>query len=174
MDADGKAFSVVTRESHDDDFALSEPVEASILNGPDRALGPDELYGDPVISGNDLLFLYSRFGGGRTRTLFFSQRQSRDLPWPDGVEVAVPERFEAFDDYDRFQPTGMSGDGKTLFLWHEAEMSEFAAVFDTSNASFVRTANLGGLSGAMPNGDCSRLYYDSAGISPDLFFTATR
>jgi hypothetical protein len=173
VDADGKAFSLVTRETRDDDFRPSDPDELAILNGPERKLGADELYGDPVISANDLVLLYSRFGGGRTRTLFVSRRLARDEPWPDGVEITTAEQFDAIDD-DRFQPTGLSSDGKTLFLWHESEMLEYALFFDVARSSFENPLDLGGLSGAMPNADCSRLYFDSGGTSADLFFTTTR
>jgi hypothetical protein len=172
-DADGKAFSVVTRATRGDDFSLSDSVEVSLLNGPDRTLGADELYGDPVISSTDRLLLYSRFGAGRTQTLFLSRRTTPDVPWPDGVELATARRFDAIDD-DRFQPTGLSSDGRTLFLWHEAEMLEYAVLFDAGRSSFESSVSLGGLSGAMPNADCGRLYYDSAGVSPDLFFAVTR
>ena len=128
---------------------------------------------DPVVSSTDLFFLYSRLGGGRTRTVFLSPRFSPDAPWPDGVELATATRFDAVAD-DRFEPTGLSGDGRTLFLWHEAEMLEYAVIFDLAQKSFEASLSLGGLSGAMPNADCSRLYFDSAGVSPDLFFAATR
>jgi hypothetical protein len=172
-EADGRAFSVVTRETRSDDFRPSDSDEMSMLNGPDRELGADELYGDPVLSSTDLFLLYSRFGGGRARTLFLSHRFSPGGPWPEGVELATATRFDAVDD-DRFEPTGLSGDGRTLFLWHEAEMLEYAVLFDPVRKSFEGSRALGGLSGAMPNADCSRLYYDSAGASSDLFFAATR
>ncbi|MGC4089035.1 MAG: hypothetical protein QM756_14260 [Polyangiaceae bacterium] len=166
--ANRRSFVTLSREATTEPFAASNSFEFSLLNDPD-ALPQDESYGDPVLSANDLAFVYSRYGVSRTQTLFISHRFSKQAPWQVGHEISIDAQFAATPT-DRFRPTSLTADELTLFLWHPADTTAYAVHFDSSQFTFQSYAELGALGGAAPNADCTRVYYDSG----DLFVAERR
>jgi hypothetical protein len=162
VDADRKGFSTVTRSSIEEAFGEPAKTDFELFEAEDTGLPADETYGDPVLAPTDLSFYFSRFGGGRTMTLFASHRFSVLDFWPQAGAVPVSSALEGDGD-DRLRPTGISDDRQTLFLWNDTEQTELAATANPMTGRFEAPTNLGELRGATPNADCTRIYYSAAG-----------
>jgi hypothetical protein len=67
---------------------------------------------------------------------------------------------------NRLQPTGISEDRQTLFLWSETEQTELVANVNPASGAFEDPTDIGPLRGATPNAACTRLYY-SATLADD-------
>lgn len=57
------------------------------------------------------------------------------------------------------RPTGMSNDLRTLFFYDELKKIERAAFRAGPGCAFTTVVDVGNLPGAMPNADCTALYY---------------
>ncbi len=113
-------------------------------------------FADPVLSGNDGVFLYSQFSGIVGPTLFESQRSGPD-PWPVGTSLTGT--LLTMKDGKRRRPTGLSADLRSLF-YHDDISGQLRVAFRTaSTGQFTSAFDINaGLSG-QPNHSCTRLYY---------------
>jgi hypothetical protein len=162
VNSDRKGFTQLVRATQGEPFAAAAFDDFSLIAESTQELEADEYVGDPVLRADDSAFYYSLYGAGRSQTLLRTLRFSPFAPWPAGFELAVGESLEATDD-ERQQPTGVSLDGQTLFLWDSALASQRVATLSHETGSFDLAYELGDVRGAAPNGDCSRIYYDVDG-----------
>ncbi|HET9958941.1 MAG TPA: hypothetical protein VFQ61_30835 [Polyangiaceae bacterium] len=158
---DGRHFEAWERRSRQDSFADTNSFEFELLNdSAESGLSPAEAYGEPVLSADDRTLFYSRFGGGRTHTVFAARRFSSGAPWSSGTELALPERFDASAE-SHPELTGVSSDLQTLFLWDPASARATAVFLEASpDAVYSSVALLGAFRGAAPSVDCKRLFYE--------------
>lgn len=161
VDADRRGFSSVTRSSVEEPFGDPGKMDLELLEPDTAQLPEDEAYADPVLAPTDLSLYFSRFGGGRTMTLFVSDRFSELDFWPQARAVPVSAALQA-NGANRLRPTGISADRQTLFLWNDAEQDELVATADPATGGFEAPESLGALRGATPNADCTRIYYSTA------------
>ncbi len=155
------AFVSWERPSLDEDFVDTQSVEFSLLLDDGVGLAEGEQLLDPVLSADDNMFVFSRVSGDRKRTLFKSHRFSPPDAWPPGVELGVTSELEA-DGSDRFAPTGLSSDMRTLFGWRAELGQGFAASLGLDSGQYGPPSSLGGIVGGTPNADCSRLYHSGS------------
>jgi len=172
VDADRHGFSLWTRAALDEAFARAPEQPFSLLFGEDPD-AENERYADPVLSSNALTLFFARLDAGGRRTPFASVRISPAAPWGPSQPVALDEELEAAGD-GRLQITGVSGDGRTLFLWNETRGSALTATLDRTTREFAAGSELGALGRGAPNADCSRLYHSSSRGTLDLHVSALR
>jgi len=158
---DRRSFGQLSRSERGADFEPDAGGDFDLLAGDVAQLGETEAYGDPVLAPNDRTLLYSRFGGARTKTIFKSDRFSVFAPWPTGTELAVSAELEASPP-ERMQPTALSSDGYSLFVWDGAASTQWLASFSAESGSYASTGNLGDRRGATPDAPCTRIYYGRA------------
>jgi hypothetical protein len=161
LSEDRRGFGQLSRSERSADFEPDAGGDFDLLTGDIAQLGEAEAYGDPVLAPNDRTFLYSRFGDDRKKTIFKSDRFSVFAPWPAGTELAVSAELEASPPA-RVQPTALSADGYSLFVWDGAASTQWLASFSPESGSYASSANLGDLRGATPDATCTRIYYGRA------------
>ena len=176
VNADGQGFSELTRPAGGT-FGAPSAGAFSNLNAQ-GALGAGESYGDPILSSDDRTFYYSRYGGGRTQTIFQTGRLFSGDAWSVATtpaSSATQLMGQAGGDAGvlRRRPTGISADEQTLFYWDEVTSTEHAA-WVGSSGDFETFAVLGSRSGAEPNLGCTALYHSAGGASSVDLFKSTR
>ena len=171
VNGDGQGFSELTRASRmapGNTFGL--PSTGAYSNF--TALPAGEAYGDPVLSADDNAFYYSVYGAGLTATI---HRTARLLPgdaWPVGAGISASSGLAAQGSLRR-QPTAISSDEQTLFVWDQVLGTQRAAFIDESSGAFDVFVDLGARAMAAPNTSCTNLYYSAEGsTSTDLFIAA--
>jgi len=173
VNAGGQGFSELTRSAVGGSFGAPAVGAFSNLNAQ-GALAAGESYGDPIVSSDDRTFYYSRYGGGRTATVFQTGRIFSTDPWSTATTAAssaaaLMAQGAADGGLQRRRPTGISADELTLFYWDEVTSIERAAWIGMSG-DFQTFVDLGSRSGAEPNAACTTLYYSAQGTSSiDLF-----
>ncbi|HEY2406399.1 MAG TPA: hypothetical protein VGI10_10375 [Polyangiaceae bacterium] len=174
VDADRLGFSELTRGGVGDTFASAGSGDFAAFAAATAMLPAGESYGDPLLVSNGDLFYYSRFGAGRTQTLFLTSRFSSFDPWLPGGQATLPAAVQG-SGANRFHPSGVSGDGYTLFGWSDATNSELALSLNQQTSAFDTYTDLGARRNAAPNQDCTRLYYSAPGTGGmDLFVASVQ
>ena len=170
--ADRHGFGVAVRASRDEAFGEPAPAEYSNLNPYQREAEPrDSFVGDPVLSADDLAFVYSEYGLDIVDTVRISVRQFPEDAWSSTEALLAPELVTEGD--LRRRPSGISNDLRTLFFWDEIAGSEWAAWRPSALEPFDQFSDLGAFKGALPNARCRRLYFSfeddraTADASPD-------
>jgi hypothetical protein len=169
VDADRLGFSELTRGGFGDTFASAGSGDFAAFAA---AIPAGESYGDPLFVSNGELFYYSRFGAGRTQTLFLTSRFSSFDPWLPGGQATLPAAVQG-SGANRLHPSGVSADGYTLFGWSDATNSELALSLNQQTSAFDTYTDLGNHRNAAPNEDCTRLYYSAPGTNGTDLFVAT-
>jgi hypothetical protein len=159
-----RGFIHFAREARDQAF---EPAASSQYDAIVAVLGAGERLGDPVFALGGQVLFYSQYGGDRTNTVRFANRLSLGSAFDVGGELSNPElRAQGTA---RRRPSGVSADYSTLFFFDEVSGTSKAATF-AGGFDFGAVADLGVVSGVMPNSDCSTFYFDAPGAtSRDLF-----
>lgn len=172
VNADRKGFSELTRVARTDAFGGAAVGSYSSLNDFGANIMPAaELFGDPMLSPNDKRLYFSRYGGGRTDTIFASNRIFANDSWDQGTSLGGPSELVAVG-ATRKRPTGVSVDGRAFFFWDETASTQRVAWYVPTTYMFEKVVDLGAHAMAQPNGQCDRLYYSAAGgANVDLFFT---
>jgi hypothetical protein len=161
VDASGRRFVELVRDARDAAFELGDGAALATLNAHAGYYGfAGESYGDPVIAGDDLSLYFSRYGAaGVTKTLQVARRASPSDPWSLGeaVEGSGIEGTETA----RKIPTGVSGDGRTLFVVDVATGRSSSVSRGGLACPFDRTRDLGDRAWATPNATCETLFFSA-------------
>ena len=174
VNSDGQGFSELTRTSRlppGNTFGAPAPGSCTNLDAA-GILAAGESYGDPVLSADDNAFYYSVYGAGRTATIFRAARLLPGDAWPVGAAIPASSGLAAQGSLRR-QPTAISSDEQTLFVWDQVMGTERAAFIDESTGAFDVFVDLGARSMAAPNTSCTNLYYSAEGTSSVDLFVAT-
>ncbi len=172
--ADRKGFSQLTRLARSATFGAAAVGPYAALNDFGASTMPAaEHFGDPMLSPNDKRFYFSRYGGGRTDTIFASNRIFTNDAWGEGTSLGGPSELVAVGG-TRKRPTGVSADGRAFFFWDETASTERVAWYVPTTYAFEKVVDLGARAMAQPNAQCDRLYYSGAGSTNVDLFSADR
>jgi hypothetical protein len=153
--AGGLGFVEYTRAYRGEPFAKPTSAPYQSINAI-AAQQPGLTFADPVLSGNDGVFIYSQFAGITGPTVFESQRIGLE-PWPVGVSLSGP--LLTMVEGKRRRPTGLSADLRSLF-YHDDVSGQLRVAFRSeSTGQFTSAFDINaGISG-QANNSCTRLYY---------------
>jgi hypothetical protein len=124
---------------------------------------------DPVIGESDATMFFSVIAPNSTATMQTSIRFNPTAVWPSRSPVNADE-LAASGNFKK-RPTGLSGDGRTLFYWDEAvSLTRRAIRGPGAVAVFDTFVDLGPQQAVQPVTSCKRIYYSATGTSSlDLF-----
>lgn len=153
LSADLGSFLEVERTRRGE--AFSDPTEGafSAINA-DAASSGLEFSGCAVAE--DDRTLYYSVSSQRSYSIRISTRSDSGT-WPVGEALPACE-FRAFDGHGQ-RPTGISGDGLTLFYFDDARGVEKAAWRASTSEPFSWFVELGNRRAAQVNAECTRLYH---------------
>lgn len=164
----GQAFASISRTSRTAAFGATADASAfQALNS--RSIQTMEHYLAPVLSPDGKSLMFAAFmpppqGGfpvGQTGVSVVYESY-----WVGGV-WAMPNNvshdlFEGTS-FERMLPTGISSDSRTLFYFDEGLAKEQARFRDRADAPLYTLIDLGMRDTAVPNADCTALYYSGDG-----------
>jgi hypothetical protein len=164
----GQSFAAFTRGSRDGAFDTApDPGAFTAIN--QRALQTMQHYAAPVLAPDGKTFVFSAFtpapeGGFPTGVEGVSvvfQSLSTDNGWsmPESISQNLFDGTSAA----RALPSGLSSDSRTLFYLDEGSGKQAARFRDRPDAPLYTLVDLDQLTRAVPNLECNRLYYSSAG-----------
>jgi hypothetical protein len=157
--ANGLGFVEQTRAYRGDPFGKPTSAPYDGINAL-AAQQPGFTFADPVLSGNDGVFIYSRFSSVAGPTLFESQRSGLE-PWPVGAALTGP--LLTMDGGKRRRPTGLSSDLRSLFYHDDASGTLRVAFRGASTGQFTEASDINAGITGQPNHSCTRLYYTGQG-----------
>ncbi len=166
VNGDRRGFTCFARDARDQPFELASSSQYDAIVA---GLGAGENLGDPVFALGGQVLLFSQYGAGRINTVMFANRLSNGSAFDMGGALTNPE-LQA-QGAARRRPTGVSSDYTTLFFFDEVSGTSKAGSF-SGGFSFTAVTELGAVSGAQPNGDCSAFYFDAQGQSSRDLFSA--
>jgi len=153
--AKGLGFVEQTRAFRGDPFDKPSSAPYASIN----ALAAQQAgltFADPVLSGDDGVFIYSQFSGVAGPTLFESQRSGLD-PWPVGA--GLTGKLLTMADGKRRRPTGLSSDLRSLF-YHDDVSGKLRVAFRAAKTGqFTAASDINAGITGQPNYSCTRLYY---------------
>ncbi len=153
------AFAQVTRSARGSAFGPVTRDGFANINFESRETRPPAGSGlGDAVWAPSASFFFSEYGPNRVATVISSE--PKDLTTL--LDFGDPELLPVGD--KRRRPTGVAADEHTLFYWDETTQSEKVA-FRAPGADrrFVRFEDLGDRRGAVPNANCTRLYFSRAG-----------
>ncbi|HEX7667054.1 MAG TPA: hypothetical protein VF407_21135 [Polyangiaceae bacterium] len=176
--ADRSGFEELTRTNRTgtgSTFTLPTDPEGPFTNNVNFLVPSGSSVGDPVIDSSDTDFFYSQYDGTGGKTIFKANRLglSYDESWGIGFAIDGDSSLEAVGSARR-QPTGVSADARTLFLYDQTTSTERVTTLSTSSGAWGATVDYGQHLYAAPTESCGSLYYSAAGASTLDLFTATR
>jgi hypothetical protein len=171
ISSDERSFGSLSRASRSANFGATIDTSAfGALN--ERALQTLEHFAAPVLAPNGNSFLFTGFtpgdlgAGGAADTGNAGVSVVYESSWSSGVwnmpSNISQDLFNGTGD-QRPLPSGLSSDSRTLFYFDEATGKESARFRDRADAPLYDVIDLGDLQGAVPNTQCDRIYYSSAG-----------
>jgi|SoiMethySBSTD1v2_1073268.scaffolds.fasta_scaffold21562_7 hypothetical protein len=166
VNRDLQGFTHFARDARDQAFELASSSQYDAIVA---GLGTGESLGDPVFALGGQVLLFSQYGGGRMDTVMFANRLSNGSAFDVGGALTNPELRR--QGAARRRPTGVSSDYTTLFFYDEASGTSKAGSF-SGGFTFSAVTELGAVSGAQPNADCSAFYFDAQGQSSRDLFSA--
>lgn len=169
VSADGRSLRQLVRATRSAPFDGSADATPFANVNKLAADGPS-LLGYPVL-GSDDRTLYFTYGDPTVApSIRRASRASAADPWSSIAPVEGSAL--AGTGTMGMVPTGISPDGRTLFVWALSGNREYAAYRESGSALFTGRTDLGDKRFASPVGDCLTLYYcaptSAAGL--DLFF----
>lgn len=153
-----RSFVERLRSSRTDVFAADATGQMQNIDDEASMMPAGELLGDPVFGPSDRSFYYSRFGGGRTRTIHASFRLFGSDTWPVGQALSANAGLDAVGGQRR-RPSAVSADGQTLFFFDETTSTQKAGWTALAPDDFGSFEDLGSRVHAMPNAACTRLVF---------------
>ncbi len=155
---------------------FSTPTEGPFENNVNGLVPSGSFVGDPVIDSSDVNFFYSQYDGTsgpsilRANRLGFTYNDS----WGIGFALDGDSSLEAQASMRR-QPTGVSADARTLFVFDQTTSTERVSTQEISSVKWGATVDYGQRLYAVPTESCGSLYYSTMGTTSTLdLFTATR
>jgi hypothetical protein len=175
ISSDGQSFAALTRDSRTAAFGATADASAFLALNL-RAVQTLEHYAAPVLAPDGKSFVFAAFtpppddgAGGASEVPVdpsFGLSVVYESVWSSTV-WAMPTNISqgSFDGTSakRPLPSGLSSDSRTLFYFDEATSKEVARFRDRPDAPLDFSVDLGDLRGAIPNSQCNRIYYSSAG-----------
>ncbi|MEO8800315.1 MAG: hypothetical protein ABI551_20650 [Polyangiaceae bacterium] len=151
------------------------PTEGPFANNVNLLVPTGSFVGDPVIDASDVNFFYSQYDGTSGPTLFRANRLgfTYNDSWGIGFALDADPSLEAQGAMRR-QPTGVSADARTLFVFDQTTSTERVSTQDTSSVKWGATVDYGQRLYAVPTESCGSLYYSAMGATTLDLFTATR
>lgn len=174
--ADRSGFEELTRAHRTGaGNTFSTPTEGPFANNVNGLVPPGSFVGDPVIDSSDVNFFYSQYDGTSGPTIFRANRLgfTYNDSWGIGFALDADASLEA-SGASRKQPTGVSADARTLFVFDQATSTERVSTQAPSSTQWGATVDYGQHLYAAPTESCGALYYSSAGASSLDLFTAMR
>lgn len=168
--SDRTAFVELRRDARGAAFAAGTMGTFANLS---QGLPDGATLADPVVGESDATMFFSVIAPGVTTTLHTSIRFNPTAVWPSRSPVNVAEL--AASGSARKRPTGLSGDGRTLFYWDETAAKTRRAVRGPGAlATFDTFTDLGTQQAVQPAASCKRIYYSAPGATTlDLFHADT-
>jgi hypothetical protein len=164
--ADRTGFLEFRRATRSDAFA---PGTVGTFANLSQGLPAGGTIADPVIGESDATMFFSLVGPGITATMQTAIRFNPTAVWPSRSPVNADQL--AANGTSRKRPTGLSGDGRTLFYWDEAlSLTRRAVRGPGALAVFESFTDVGPQQAVQPVASCKRIYYSATGASSlDLF-----
>jgi len=164
----GQAFAAFTRGARDGAFDTTPDASAfTAIN--QRALQTMQHYAAPVLAPDGKTFVFSAFtptpeggfpsGVAGISVVFQSLATTNGWSMPESISQDLFDGTSAA----RALPSGLSSDSRTLFYVDEGSGKQTARFRDRADAPLYTVVDLDQLTRAVPNLDCKRLYYSSAG-----------
>lgn len=157
LSADQSALLALSRLDRASAFAAPAEEEFSMLNADARANGWS--FSSCALAPDDRTLFYTAGAVDTQYPLRVAERGDMG-PWALGTPIDQCE-FEAHGGYGRY-PTGLSGDGKTLFFYDSWRGMARAAWRESNTTAFTWFRDLDDVIVSQPNAACDRLYYSAA------------
>lgn len=169
----GRSVFELGRENLGDAFSVSSAGRMANINTTLASFPVGERISDLVVSPSGLVLVYRKVGGADAG-LFMSRRILASDMWPAADPYARQAELMMVGATAR-RPTGIAGDGLTLFYWDEVTSTEKAAFFPPGSVGPATAfRDLGSTRGANPTQDCAFIYFQAPGTGAIDLFAAPR